>query len=188
MLFPSYKETKVLYHVVDIIHLNTILNNGIKSKERNKFSDEKYQEFNRYLDRNRLKKIPLWVQRQKAIFASLNFHKDTKWHSHSALLAIKIQEAKCWIANENLANEIYDPFVLQHINQFDHAKKFMEKYGEKKALKYWDHSYSFRDYFELGMDKKDSYDEEVMIFHEIYPEDLNCIMIVTDHNLYTWCH
>ncbi len=185
MLFPSYKETKVLYHVVDIIHLKSVLSNGIKINERNKYSDEKYDEFNKYLDKNKSEKIPPWVKREKAFFASLNFKKNTKWHSHSALLAIRIQEEKCWIANENLANEIYDPFVLQDIDKFNNAKKYMKKYGVKSALKYWEHSFSFREYFDLGIDKRENYDEEVMIFHDIYPQDLNCLMIVTDHNIYT---
>lgn len=185
MLFPSYKETKVLYHVVDIIHLKNILNNGIKINERNKYSDEKYDEFNKYLDQNKSEKIPPWVKREMAFFASLNFKKNTKWHSHSALLAIRIQEEKCWIANENLANEIYDPFVLQHINKFNNAKKFMKNFGAQRTLKYWEHSFSFREYFDLGIDKRENYDEEVMIFHDIYPQDLNCLMIVTDHNIYT---
>lgn len=185
MIFPHYNETKVVYHVVNINQLKIILDQGIEIEQRKDFSDAKYLNFNQFLDENRPLQIPEWVQREKALFASLNFKNNMHWHSHSALLAIRIQEERCWVANENIANKIYDPFILQDIKEFNHAQGFMEKFGEKEAKKYWENSFSFREYLQKSKDSMDNYDEEVMIFHEIPPADIKCLMVITDHNTFT---
>lgn len=185
MFFPHYNETKVVYHVVNINQLKTILDQGIEIEKRKDFSDAKYLNFNKFLDENRPPKMPRWLRREKALFASLNFKNNMHWHSHSALLALSIQEERCWIANENLANEIYDPFILQHISDFDHAQDFMKEFGEIKAQNYWENSFPFQEYLKKNKNPIDNYDEEVMIFHDIQPQDIKCLMIVTDHHTFT---
>lgn len=185
MLFPHYHETKVVYHVVNIGQLKTILEQGIQIQERKNFSDNKYLDFNRFLDQNKPETIPKWVKREKALFASLNFKEDMHWHSHSALLALKVQEERCWVANENLANEIYDPFILQHIRDFNHAQNFMKEFGEKKAQNYWENSFPFQEYLKKNKNPINNYDEEVMVFHDIPPKDIKCLMVVTDHHTFT---
>lgn len=154
-------------------------------EERNQFSEEKYLDFNRLLDQYRTKNVPPWVLRERAFFASLNFRKGINWHSHSALLAIRVQEDKCWIANENLANEIYDPFVLSDIRGFDRAKLYLEARVEELAKEYWESSYSLGDYLNLELENLKNYDEEVLIFHDIEPKDIQCLMVITDHKKFT---
>lgn len=185
MIFPHYEKTKVVYHLVNINYLQEILDTGISMEGRSNSSGNKYFYFNEFLDQYKSNNIPPWVIRKKAIFASLNFKKDTHWHSHSALLAMKIREDKCWIANENLANEIYDPFILQDIQQFNQAKKYMEKFGDRRAREYWENSLSFKENLTIKRDLRENYDEEVMIFHDIAPRDIQCLMIVTDHCEFT---
>src|SRR5690554_6874960 len=185
LLFPHYNETKVLYHVVHIIHLKDILSKGIQLNERNLHSEDKYSKFNQFMDQYRTTNVPPWVLRERAFFASLNFSKDIHWHSHSALLAIKIQEEKCWIANENLANEIYDPFVLSDITDFDRAKTYLEGRAKDLAKNYWENSYALMDFLTLDLKDIKHYDEEVMIFHDIPPQDIRCLMIITDHKKFT---
>ncbi|RBP37247.1 hypothetical protein [Garciella nitratireducens] len=185
MLFPHYNKTKVVYHVVNINQLKNILEQGIQIQERKDFSDDKYLDFNQFLDKNKPAWIPKWISRKNALFASLNFKENMQWHSHSALLALKVQEERCWVANENLANEIYDPFILQYIDQFNSARDFMKNYGRQKALYYWNNSFPFQEYLKKGKTPMKNYDEEVMIFHNIVPENIKCLMVVTDHYIFT---
>ncbi|WP_432663159.1 hypothetical protein R9X47_21555 [Wukongibacter baidiensis] len=182
MLFPDYVETKTVYHVISITDLDKTLRYGIKYDDKNTYKS-KYYEFHDYIDKYRKENIPDWVIRKKAIFGSLNFAKKHKFHSHTALLGLKIKPGKCWIANENLANEVYEPFILQKLNEYDKAKEYMEVEGSKMLDNYWDTSTSFNKNLESRLDKLQRYDAEVLIFHDIKPKDIEVLYIVSDHRM-----
>lgn len=184
MLFPDYSQTGVVYHVASITDLNNILENGIKYDDKASYIT-KYKNFHKYIDSLKTKEIPSWVIRQKAIFASLNFDDKHCWHSHTVIMAVKIQPEKCWIANENLANSIYEPFILKDVKGFNCANNYLETKGREIAQKYWETSLSFIDNLRERRDKKKGYDAEVMIFHDIPPDDIKLIYIVSDHKMMT---
>ena len=116
MLFLDYTETGVVYHIVSITDLKKTLREGISYNDKVTYKT-KYYDFHHLIEGQKPSLIPSWVMRSKAIFASMNFPQCHKFHSHSAVLAIKIHEDRCWIANENCANEIYEPFILQNIKE-----------------------------------------------------------------------
>ena len=182
MIFKDYNETKFVYHVASITDLNQILSKGIFYDDKSTYRD-KYYNFHKYIDSFKPGNIPAWVIRSKAIFASLNFHEKHCWHSHSVVLGIKIDPDKCWIANENLANEVYEPFILKGVKGFSDAGKYLEICGEKNMNKYWETSLSFKENLKIRRDSDNTYDAEVMIFHSIYPEDIKPLYIVSDHRM-----
>jgi hypothetical protein len=180
ILFKDYSETKVVYHVVTITDLNKILKHGIKFNDKNTYKS-KYHEFHSFIDDRKPSSIPQWVIRANAIFASLNFTEEHKWHSHSALLSIKINEDLCWICNENIANFLYEPLMLQKTSLFDSAQIFIEKNGDRIVEDYWKCSLSFKDNLKLRKDKMTGYDAEVLILHDILPKDIELLYIASDH-------
>ncbi|WP_026895486.1 hypothetical protein [Clostridiisalibacter paucivorans] len=182
MLLPDYTETGLVYHIVDIVDLRNILKNGIKYDDKNTY-ETKYVEFHKFMDDFKPDNIPHWVMRQRAIFCSMNFGTFNTWHSHSVLLGVKIDIDNAWIANENLANEIYEPFILKDIDGFKYCKNYIDEIGMENIKTYWDTSLSFKENLKLRKDKSKGYDEEVLILGDIPAENIYPIAIVTDHRI-----
>ena len=180
MFFDDYTHTKVVYHITPLSKLKEILEKGIKLNE---YMNPDYCEFNRYFDRFKNDAIPKWVLREKAIYGSINFKSDHKWHSHSAILALKIDEQKCWIGNENLANILYEPYVLKDLNMFKSAEILIKTRGDEFPLNYWNNSLSFKQNLTARLDFTDNYDAEVLIMQDISPRDINVIKLISDHKL-----
>lgn len=180
ILFRDYRETKCIYHVVTLTDLENTLKHGICFSDKNTYKN-KYQEFHNYIDGYKPDNIPEWVIRSKAIFGSMNFKPGHMWHSHSALLSLKINVDLCWICNENIANFLYEPLMLQSIKNFETAKDFLERNGQSVVRDYWDSSLSFKENLLKRRDKKTGYDAEVLILHDIPPEDIEVLYIASDH-------
>jgi len=184
MLFLDYTETGVVYHIVSITDLEKTLREGISYNDKVTYKT-KYYEFHHLIENQKPPWIPNWVLRSKAIFASMNFPQCHKFHSHSAVLAIKINEDRCWIANENCANEIYEPFILQNIEEFSRCNSYLKTEGRMLLKKYWETSLSFKDNLKRRMDEVKNYDVEVLVFHEISPKDIKIMYIISDHKMMT---
>jgi len=184
MLFPDYTQTKKIYHVVSIIDLDKTIRNGIKYDDKKTYKS-KYYEFHDYIDRYKTEDIPNWVIRKMAIFGSLNFAENHRFHSHTALLGIRVNPEKCWIANENLANEVYEPFILQDIDEYNEAKEYIQNKGSELLKKYWKTSCSFNENLKMRFEKRQGYDAEVLIFHDIKPSDIEVLYIISDHRMMT---
>ncbi len=182
MLYNDYIATNRVYHVVSLNDLDKCLNEGIHFDDKGTYQS-KYSRFHKYFDDNKIENIPDWVVRQKAIFASLNFKNNHKWHSHSALLSIKINENKSWICNENIANFLFEPFVLQETRGFSEAYGFIHDNGKKIVKDYWVNSTSFTENLKKRNDLKEGYDAEVLIMHDIPPSDIECLLIISDHRI-----
>lgn len=170
----------MLYHVVTITDLDDTLKYGIRFNDKNTY-ESKYYNFHNFIDARRTKYVPEWVVRSNAIFASMNFKQSHIWHSHSALLSIRIQEDLCWVCNENIANFLYEPLMLREVSGFDTAKKFINKSGNKIAEDYWNCSLSFKDNLKFRLDKRAGYDAEVLVLHDILPKDIELLYIASDH-------
>jgi len=184
MYFPDYTQTGLVYHVVSLNDLAKVRSRGIRYDDKSTYQ-EKYRDFHVFLNGYRTDKIPGWVDRTKAIFASMNFRKDHAFHSHSMLLAFRIDPERCWIANENRANQLYEPFILQDVEGFQGAKDYLAGRGKGLIREYWDTSLSFADNLRLRRDRVKGYDAEVLVFHEIKPEDIHYIAVVSDHRIMT---
>lgn len=184
LFFPDLLETEVVYHVACITDLEDILKKGLKYNDKSTYLN-KYLAFHRYIDSFKPKSIPNWVSRERAIFGSLNYPKDHSWHSHTVILSLKINKNKCWIGNENLVNVLYEPFILKDIEGFELAKTYLEHAGKNSINEYWNTSLSFCDNLSQRRDRESNYDEEVMIFHEIAPEDIKVLRIISDHRIMT---
>lgn len=180
MFFNDYTDTKVIYHITPLSKLKEVLEKGIKLNE---YMNPDYCEFNRYFDRFKNDTIPEWVLREKAIYGSINFKSDHKWHSHSAILALTINEERCWIGNENLANILYEPYVLKDLNMFKSAEILIKARGDEFPLNYWNNSLSFRQNLSTRLDFTEGYDAEVLIMQDISPRDINVIKLVSDHKI-----
>lgn len=184
MLFPDYEETKKVYHIISIIDLDKTLKDGIKFNDKNTYMN-KYYAFHDFIDSHRGKDIPSWVVRKKAIFASLNFDKNHYFHSHTAILGIKVNPNKCWVANENLANHIYEPFILQKVKGYEKCRTYLETKGKEVLEKYWNTSTSLKNNLKIRYDKTKGYDGEVLILHDIKPSDIEVLYIISDHSMLT---
>ena len=114
LIFPDYDKTKCIYHIISIIDLKKTLEDGITFDDKMTYKC-KYLDFHNYIDKYKNDRIPDWVIRRKAIFGSMNFKDTHYFHAHTAVLKIKPQIEKCWIANENLANNTYEPFILKEL-------------------------------------------------------------------------
>lgn len=182
--FPDYDETGVVYHVACITDLDNILKNGIKYNDKSTYRSM-YLDFHKFISSHKPDNIPDWVIREKAIFASFNYNKAHSWHSHTAIMSIKVDKNRCWIANENLANRVYEPFILKNIKSFEIANKYIINDGKKAIEEYWNTSLSFNENLITRRDKEKGYDAEVMIFHDIRPEDITILRIISDHKLMT---
>lgn len=185
MILMDSAEQSYVYHVVNIIDLKRTLQEGIRFDDKNTY-DSKYIDFHTYLDLYKTKNIPDWVERKKAVFASICFKEGHKWHSHSAILKIKILNDMCWICNENLANFIYEPFILQDIEGFDNAREYIKANGKELVGRYWDNSLRYNDNLDKRYDKREGYDAEVLIMHSIPPENIECLYIVSDHQIMSY--
>lgn len=184
MFFLDYTETNRVYHIISIIDINMALKNGIKYDDKRTYLS-KYYKFHDYIDKYKNPNIPDWVIRKKAIFSSLNFAKNHKFHSHTVLLGIKVDPKKCWVANENLANQIYEPFILQSVDEYNKCKAYLDDKGGELLNKYWKTSCSFYDNLDRRLDKEKGYDAEVLIFHEIKPSDIEVLYVISDHRMMT---
>lgn len=184
MKFLDFTKNNRVYHIISIIDLEYTLKNGIKYDDKQTYTT-KYYDFHDYIDKYKKEYIPDWVIRKKAIFGSLSFAKDHKFHSHTALLSIKVDMNKCWIANENLVNQIYEPYILHKIDEYSQAKMYLENEGGKLLKKYWETSCSFKENLSKRLDKLEGYDAEVLIFHNIKPFDIEVLYIISDHRMMT---
>ncbi|MDK2918171.1 MAG: hypothetical protein PWQ37_904 [Candidatus Petromonas sp.] len=184
MLFPDYTETKTVYHIISIIDLDKTLKYGIKFNDKKTYKS-KYYEFHDFIDKHKSENIPPWVIRKKAIFGSLNFSKDHSFHSHTAILGIKVDPDRCWIANENLANHIYEPFILQDVEGYKKCRDYLQSKGKEILKKYWQTSLSFKENMEKRYDMTEGYDSEVLILHDIKPKDIDILYIISDHSMLT---
>lgn len=184
MFFKDYNSTGLVYHIANINDLNKIFEEGIRYDHKSTYINQ-YLSFHKFFDSLKPDNIPKWVLRQKAIFASMNFEKNHYFHSHSIVLGLKVDISKCWIANENLANCLYEPLVLSKIEKFKYVKEYIETIGVKKGEEYWNTSLSFVENLSKRKDRIDDYDEEVLIFHSIKPEDIEPLYIVSDHKMLT---
>ncbi|TZE81708.1 hypothetical protein [Calorimonas adulescens] len=184
MLFPDYDETHLLYHIASISDLKTIFKYGLRFNRRLSYKG-KYHDFHRFMDKNRTMNVPGWVMREKAVFASLNFKDCQVWHSHSAILSVRINEDYCWVANENTANYLYEPFILNHIPGFASLSDFLYNKGKEIAKEYWENSMSFKEYLLKKSCLGSDYDAEVLMMNDIKPNDIKLLAIITDHRIVT---
>lgn len=185
MMLEDCSEQGYAYHVVNIIDLGKTLAEGIKYDDKPTY-DSKYYDFHSYFDYYRPAAIPGWVERKKAIFASIGFKEGHKWHSHSAVLKIKIQNDRCWICNENLANFIYEPYILQNMEGFGDIREYMRVNGRAFVEEYWEHSLSYKNNLNIRYDKREGYDAELLIMHKVPPEDIECLYIISDHQIMSY--
>lgn len=182
MLFEDYEITKQIYHIVSIHDLENTLLHGLQFDDKLSYHT-RYYEFHRMIDSLKPAEIPSWVIRSKAIFASLNYPKEHQFHSHSAILGLKIHPEKCWIANENCANQIYEPFVLQNMKEYAPCIHYLQREGKELLEKYWKTSLSFEDNLKMRYDQKEGYDAEVLVLHNIEPENIELKYIISDHRI-----
>jgi hypothetical protein len=182
MIFKDYTDTGRVYHIVGLNDLQKCLSNGINYDDKKTY-ENKYVRFHKYFDDYKVKEIPSWVMRHKAIYASLNFQEAHKWHSHTAILGISINEDRSWVCNENIANFLFEPFILQDIEGFSEAGEFIKANGSKVTEDYWNASTSFKENLYKRNDLKEGYDAEILIMHNIPPTDIECLMIISDHKV-----
>lgn len=180
--FMDLAEDGYVYHVTSIIDLQKTLSEGLSFDDKKTYFS-KYYDFHSYFDSFKPASVPQWVERKKAIFASLNFKAGHKWHSHTAVLKVRIRPERCWICNENIANFIYEPFILKNLNNFSAAREYISKNGRKVVEQYWAMSLSYIDNLDRRYDRREGYDAEVLILHDIPPGDIECLYIVSDHEV-----
>ena len=185
MTFIDCAEQGYVYHVVNIIDLERALQQGIRFDDKNTYMS-KYIDFHSYFDLFKPRSIPEWVERKKAIFASIRFKDGHTWHSHSAILSIKIEKDRCWVCNENMANFIYEPFILQNLDGFADTQECLRINGKAFVEEYWNNSLSYNDNLEKRYDKREGYDAEILIMHPIPPENIQCLYIVSDHQMMSY--
>lgn len=184
MLFPDYDNTHRLYHVACISDLRHIFKNGLRFSQRLSYRS-KYLSFHEFMDKYRTQNVPDWVMRKRALFASINYKDDQVWHSHSAILSIKVNNEYCWVANENTANFLYEPFLLKNIPGFASLYDFLYNKGKEIAKDYWFNSMSFKDYLSKRGTLNTDYDAEVLIMKDIKPVDIELLAVVADHRIVT---
>lgn len=185
MTFMDSAEQGYVYHVINIIDMERTLKEGIRFNDKNTYMS-KYIDFHNYFDLFKPRSIPGWVERKRAIFASIRFKNGHSWHSHSAILKIKIQEHRCWVCNENLANFIYEPFILQSLDGFSGTREYLRVNGRAFVEEYWNNSLSYYDNLGKRYDKREGYDAEILIMHPIPPENIECLYIVSDHQIMSY--
>lgn len=182
MFFDDYLKTGKIYHIASINDLKQILLNGIKYDDKVTYGD-KYYDFHCFIDSLKPSHIPSWVKRKKSIFATMNYRDHPNFYSHNVVMALTIDPSRCWIANENRANQTYEPFVLQEVEFLNGAKEYMKQEGKRLIEEYWETSLSFEDNLNKRMDLKEGYDAEVLILHSIDPKDIEILYIVSDHKV-----
>ena len=182
MYFDDYLKTGKVYHIAPINDLRKILCEGIKYNDKVTYED-KYYDFHNFIDDLKTPNIPSWVERKKAVFATMNYPEKPNFHSHTVIMALKIDPSKCWIANESKANEIYEPFILQEVDSLKGVKEYINTNGKKLIEEYWKTSLSFEENLNKRIDLKENYDAEVLILHSVKPEDIEVMYIVSDHQI-----
>ena len=182
MFFDDYSKTGKIYHIAPINDLGRILSDGIKYNDKITY-EYKYYNFHRFIDSLKPGYIPDWVKREEAIFATKNYRREPNFCSHSVVTAFKVDPFKCWVADENRANQIYEPFVLQGVNLLKGAGEYMKTEGKKMIEEYWQTSLSFEENLRKRMDLKEGYDAEVLVFHDVEPENIEILYIVSDHRV-----
>ncbi len=184
MIFKDYTETQRIYHIISMYDLKETLKTGINYDDKVTYNT-KYKGFHSFIEQEKTEKIPRWVVRKKAIFGSLNYKKSFAFYSNSVVLGIKIEPERCWVANENLANETYAPFFLREIDAFNGANVYLNKKGKKLLKDYWETSLSFKDNLEKRMDLREGYNAEVLILHNILPENIEIEFIISSHKRFS---
>ncbi|MFW5647882.1 MAG: hypothetical protein ACOCG5_02220 [Candidatus Alkaliphilus sp. MAG34] len=182
MFFDDYFKTGKVYHIAPVNDLGKILSDGIKHDDKVTY-EYKYYAFHCFIDSMKPAYIPSWVKRKDAIFATKNYRREPGFCSHSVVMALDVEPSKCWIANENRANQIYEPFILQGVDSLRDAGEYVKTQGRKLIEEYWETSLSFEENLRKRMDLKDGYDAEVLIFHDVRPEDIEILYIVSDHRV-----
>lgn len=182
MIFEDYQQTGKIYHIISIHDLENTLHHGIQFDDKLSYHT-RYYEFHKMIDALKPEWVPSWVIRSKAIFGSLNYPDNHKFHAHTAILALKINPERCWIANENCANQIYEPFVLQNLQEYAACVHYLQTEGKELLLQYWNTSHSFTENLVYRYDKKERYDAEVLVLHDIAPENIELKYIISDHRM-----
>lgn len=179
-LFDDYFNTKKIYHIISLHDLRTALTKGISYHDKITF-DTKYKGFHSTIQQEKLQKVPAWVRRDQAIFASINYVQKHHFHADSVVLGLKIDEERCWVANEDLANKIYAPFVLKDIVEYNDAISYMNSEAKDLLKDYWETSLSFIDNLTYRYDLRKDYNAEVLVLHPILPEDIDVEYIISGH-------
>ncbi|MGE5630865.1 MAG: hypothetical protein ACM3TR_07180 [Caulobacteraceae bacterium] len=185
IIFQDFAGEGYVYHIVNIIDLKKTMSEGIRYDDKKTYAS-KYYDFHSYLDSYKPLGIPEWVERKKAIFTSFNFKNNHTWHSHSAVLRVRIEKSRCWVCNENIANFIYEPFILQHMAEFGSAGSYISGNGLKIVQEYWNTSLSYIENLEKRYDKREGYDAEILVLHDIPPQNIECLYIISDHKMMTF--
>ena len=180
-IFLDYKNTNRVYHILALKDLDKALRYGISYDDKLTHKT-KYGGFHDFINEHKTSNVPPWVDRRRAIFASLNFPTTHYFHSHSAILSLKINEDRCWVANENLANTLYEPLALRDTIGFEYCSQYLKTSGARIAREYWESSLSFNENIALRKDKEVGFDAEVLISHFVPSEDIQVIYICSDHN------
>lgn len=183
VIFDDYDKTGKIYHIIAMYDLKSTLEKGIKYNDKVTYNT-KYKGFHSLVESGRTEGIPDWVIRKKAIFASMNYEDSFAFHPNSIVLSCIIDPKKCWIANEDLANQIYAPFFMKDIEAYEEeAKVYLEGKGKALLRKYWDTSLSFEENLTQRLDRNENYNEEVMIFHDISPQNIEIEFLVSGHEI-----
>lgn len=182
VLFKDFEETKKVYHIVDLYDLESALKHGIQYNNKITYNT-KYKGFHSLIEKEKTKNIPAWVRRKKAIFASMNYDISFQFHPNSVVLGFKIDPERCWVANENLANQIYAPFIMKDIMGFNNAVHYIEGEGKELLKKYWETSLSFEENLLERRDFQKDYNAEVLVLHDIPPENIEIEYIVSGHEI-----
>lgn len=183
MLFEDYNKTHKIYHIISMYDLQSTLQKGISYNDKVTYNT-KYKGFHSLIEKEKTKNIPDWVKRKKAIFASMNYDSSFVFHANNIILSLSIDPEQCWIANEDLANQIYAPFFMKDIEDYkNEAHIYLEGKGKTLLQTYWKTSLSFKDNLRHRCDLKEGYNAEVMIFHNISPEDIQIEYLISGHKL-----
>lgn len=183
MLFEDYQKTYKIYHIIAMYDLQPTLQKGIRYDDKVTYNT-KYKGFHSFIEKEKTTKIPDWVQRKKAIFASMNYDSSFVFHANNIILSLKINPKQCWIANEDLANQIYAPFFMKDVKDYkNEASIYLKGKGKELLQNYWKTSLSFQDNLHYRYDLKEGYNAEVMIFHNISPSDIEIEYIISGHHL-----
>lgn len=184
LLFEDYEKTKSVYHIVSLFDLRNTLRKGIYYDDKITY-DTKYDGFHELIEIEKTENIPPWLNRRNAIFTSLNYSDNHCFHANTVILSVKINPKRCWVANEDLANQIYAPFVLSTIDIFSKSNNYVKGKGRELLKKYWETSLSFEENLKVRRDKDEDFNEEVLVLHNIPPEDIKIKYIFSNHTMMT---
>ncbi len=182
-LFDDYFNTNKVYHIISLHDLKTAITKGISYDDKITFNT-KYKGFHSAIQYEKLDKVPQWVKRDKAIFASINYPQKNHFHPDSVVLGLKIDPEKCWVANEDLANKIYAPFVLKSIMEYNDAESYMNTKAKDLLKEYWETSLSFVDNLNYRYDLRKDYNAEVLVLHPILPINIDVEYIISGHHVF----